>query len=62
MCSLLILQKQAQMKAETNTTFIPIDHQTVPTPKRMQFAAASITIGQKMTRTILSMANLALLT
>jgi hypothetical protein len=34
------------MKAET-TTVIPIDHQTVPVPKWMQFAAAPIAIGQK---------------
>jgi hypothetical protein len=42
-----ISHKQVQTKAETNTTIIPIDHHTIPAPKRMQFAAAPITIGQK---------------
>jgi hypothetical protein len=39
------------MEEKADTHVILIGHQRVPTPKRMQFAAAPITIGQKADKT-----------
>ena len=43
----LILHKRMQTQTKTNTTVNPVDHQTVPAPKWMQFAAAPVIVGQK---------------
>ena len=42
-----MLHKGAQAEVKSNTHFVPIDHQRDPAPEWMQFAAATMAVGQK---------------